>query len=194
MAGKSLCKIATCDKRVFGHGWCYAHYYRWYKHGDPLGGGTGKGEPMRYLRDKVIPYSGLDCLLWPYGKGSNGYGMLYVDGRKQLVHRLVCEAAHGAPATADLQAAHGCGNGHLGCVTPAHLSWKSTADNHADKIEHGTMLRGERQWMAKLTQADVRAIRSLRGKMTQKAIADQFGVTFSNVSAIHRGKSWAWLA
>ncbi len=33
------CSVTDCDKPHFGRGWCSAHYTRWRRHGDPLGGG-----------------------------------------------------------------------------------------------------------------------------------------------------------
>ena len=34
------CAVAECTKPVWTRGWCNAHYIRWQRHGDPLGGGT----------------------------------------------------------------------------------------------------------------------------------------------------------
>jgi hypothetical protein len=47
--------------------------------------------------------------------------------------------------------------------------------------------------MNKLTEVDVRKIRSLQGVMTQQGIADMFGVDRTQVSNILRRKQWAWL-
>lgn len=33
------CKIQGCNGKVIKKGWCYSHYKRWYKYGDPLLGG-----------------------------------------------------------------------------------------------------------------------------------------------------------
>lgn len=40
MANPKLCSIPDCGKPAYGHGWCSAHYSRWYRHGDPLAGGS----------------------------------------------------------------------------------------------------------------------------------------------------------
>jgi hypothetical protein len=38
-----ICSIASCDRPIKGsHGWCNAHYQRWWRYGDPLGGGPMK--------------------------------------------------------------------------------------------------------------------------------------------------------
>ncbi len=192
MATTRICSIPHCGKPHFGRGWCAAHWKRWKKYGDPLGGGTGDGEPEKFLREVVIPYEGDDCLLWPFAR-TCGYGVVRHNGSMKRVSRLVCERAHGQPPTPMHEAAHSCGKGHEGCVTKRHLSWKTPGDNTRDKIAHGTMLRGEAIGNAKLSEADVLAIRSSRGALSQREIAKIFGVSQGTVSLIHTGKIWAHL-
>jgi hypothetical protein len=136
---------------------------------------------------------GEECLFWPYGRNSAGYG--HVGGKAGwfLVHRLVCEAVHGAAPDDKPEAAHLCGNGHLGCCNPAHLAWKSSKENKADNIAHGKTTRGERMWMCKLRASDVIFIRRNAHTMSRKAMGDKFGVCSSNITAILRGKAWGWL-
>jgi hypothetical protein len=31
-----MCSIDGCEKPVAGRGWCWMHYERWLRHGDPL--------------------------------------------------------------------------------------------------------------------------------------------------------------
>lgn len=38
---KRTCTIDGCDGKPVGRGWCSAHWQRWRKHGDPLGGAAG---------------------------------------------------------------------------------------------------------------------------------------------------------
>lgn len=198
MAAKPLCSIADCGKvEVNSRGWCIAHYHRWRKHGDPLIGGplrrrTANGEPWRYFEDEVLPYRGDDCLTWPYAN-VKGYGIIRIDGKAHLVSRLVCEATHGAAPTPEHEAAHSCGRGQLGCVAKAHLSWKTPVENKADELIHGTRNRGARNGMAKLTENDVIAIRSLHGKVTPKRIAEQFSVSCWTIYDILRGRYWDWI-
>lgn len=196
MAALSLCLIPDCRKPVCNiRGWCCAHYARWRKHGDPLGGGTTPGEPLRFYQEVVVPYDGNDCLIWPYGKDGKGYGRLHHEGRQHIVSRLICEEANGPPPTPKHEAAHSCGNGHLGCCAKSHLRWDTAAGNLADELIHGTRTRGERHFRAKLTADDVREIRRLwaGGAVLQREMAVKFNIRESSVTNIIARRSWAWL-
>lgn len=193
MATSRICSIEDCGKPAATRGLCSKHYHRLQRHGDPLAGGTTRGEPATYLATVVLPYTGGECLIWPYSRMKNGYANHTHEGRTVVLSRLVCSLVHGAPPTRGHEAAHSCGNGHLGCVNPQHLCWKSHAENEADKLIHGTRLRGERTSWAKLTESAVREIRSLKGVMPQTEIASRFGVSKGAVNDIHRRRNWQWV-
>jgi hypothetical protein len=186
------CSVEGCRKPHEAHGYCVDHYRRWRKHGDPLGGGTVRGAATKFLRDIVLAYDGDDCLIWPFSQ-HDGYGKVGKNGQMKRVHRMVCVEVNGPPPTPDHDAAHSCGRGRQGCVTKGHLSWKTRAENEADKLLHDTHIRGERNGMAKLSQAEAETILAMKGKRTQQEIADMFGIDQSHVSNIHRRKVWAWL-
>lgn len=114
-----------------------------------------------------------------------------VNGQSQNVHRLVCETEHG-PAPFGYEAAHSCGNGHLGCVNRNHLSWKTRAGNAADMVAHGTSAKGEGHGLAKLTEDAVREIRRF-GTSDRRSLADRFSVCAHTIGEIQRGDTWAWL-
>jgi len=168
----------------YGRGWCAKHWMRWRRHGDPLGGGTSRGEPLRYFHEVVLPYDGDVCLAWPFAR-TVGYGVMQYQGAGHLVSRLVCEAFNGPPPTPKHEAAHSCGKGHLGCVARKHLRWATRAENKADEVLHGVHTRGARNGMAKLTALQAKQIRDLRGTMTPRAIATRFGISRQGVSKIH---------
>ncbi|MFP5078261.1 hypothetical protein ACLE20_13215 [Rhizobium sp. YIM 134829] len=146
------------------------------------------GEAAQYLRDVVIPYVGEDCLLWPFARNSAGYGHIWLAGKDQLVHRIACEALHGFSPTPWHDAAHSCGNGHLGCCSPKHLRWATPLENQQEMVRHGRSQQGERHYAAKLTASDVLAIRS--SAASSQELADQFGVNRTNIIAIRKRKSW----
>lgn len=193
MANSRLCSIPDCGKRHFGRGYCNAHYSRWRKYGHPLKGEPTSGWAREYFEKTVIPYSGDDCLIWPFAKNSAGYGKLGVDGKFPHVHRLACEIVHGEPPTAIHEAAHLCGNGHLGCCNPRHVRWATPSENQADRISHGTAARGKRNSSTKLSASQVLRIRALRGRMTISEMAHHFGVSRGCITGILSRKNWGWL-
>lgn len=190
MATELLCSIPDCGKPARTRGWCNAHYHRWQRHGDPVAGRAANGEARAFLA-VAASYSGADCLTWPYARVESGYGRININGRIRVASQVVCEMAHGTRPSDRHEAAHSCGNGHLGCVNQRHLSWKTPAENQGDKITHGTSARGERSNFAKLTEDSVRAI--YRDTRTCTAVARDFGVSFVTVSDIRRRRSWSWL-
>lgn len=152
------------------------------------------GEVVRFFEETVLHYTGDDCLVWPFSRDSSGYAHIWYRGKQRKVCRLVCESVHGAPRASD-EAAHSCGNGASGCVTPNHLRWATRRENEADKKFHGILFatRGETHGMARLTEADVLKIRSMAGTVKQSAIAAAFKISPSYVSDIQRGRRWGWL-
>jgi hypothetical protein len=70
-----------------------------------------------------------------------------------------------------------------------NLAWGTHIENEADKDLHGTRAVGEQHPTHKLSEADVREIRR-RTSDLQQDLADEFGCTFSNISAIQLRKSW----
>lgn len=197
MATSRICSIKDCGKPVVNvHGWCSAHYQRWHRHGDPLGGGAPRGiskTALKYLEGVVLKYKGDECLIWPFSRQPTGYGRLSIDGKLSSAHRVVCERTNGAAPTSKHHAAHSCGKGMSGCVTPSHLRWATPSENNADKVSHGTSSRGEKNYLAKLTKADVLEIRRLEGSTPRSAIAKQFGVSEGHIQGLHTKRYWAWL-
>jgi hypothetical protein len=185
---ESICSIDGCGRKIIARGWCNAHWLRWNRHGDPLAGrppiGTKIGEPKQFI-ESAISYESNDCLIWPYCR-VRGYAVI----GKRLVSHIVCELTKGPRPTPKHEAAHSCGNGHLGCITPSHLRWATHAENCADKIAHGTNNDGERHSMAKLTEKDVAEIRILSGAIKQRDLASIFGVSQAQIWRIIHHRSW----
>lgn len=195
MATSQICSIPNCGKPAHARGYCNAHYLRVRKHGDPSKNKAREGgAPRAFLMNVALVYEGDECLIWPFTLNSQGYGRLWHDGRLQIASRVVCTEAHGEPPTPAHQAAHSCGKGHLGCVTKRHLEWKTRGSNEADKIVHGTSNRGRSNGAHKLTENDVRAIRRLKGTMSQRAIAKLYGTSQTCISDVHMGLTWGWLS
>jgi DNA-binding transcriptional regulator YiaG len=134
----------------------------------------GKGAAIAFLRS-LIGHTGTECVIWPFAKNHKGYGQLGHEGQSYKANRLMCELAHGKPPSPTHQAAHNCGNGHLSCVNPNHLEWKTNFENQMDRVEHGTMPKKGKPRRI-LTPEQIQEVRALKGKMAQYDIAKRFGV------------------
>ena len=186
------CRISGCGKSVFARGWCSAHWSRWRRHGDPLLGGTATGAPAQFLNDVVLAYAGTECLKWPFAVSNHGYGIIRSNGKMRSVSRVVCESVYGPAPTIDHEAAHSCGKGHEGCCSPIHLRWATHSENLMDRLEHGTINRGERHGLAKLTADKVAKIRANPSVPLSK-FADRYGVSKSCVDLARRRITWHWI-
>lgn len=171
-------------------GFCNVHYRRLLRHGDPLTlVKAPNGDVQEYYRNVVLPYDGDECLIWPYAL-TKGYGHMEKNGKRGIVSRFLCADVYGPPPTKNHEAAHRCGNGHLGCVTKKHLSWKTPKENQSDKIQHGTHNRGERSASSKITESQAIEIFNLKGIKSQREIASEFGVSQQTISDIHCRRTW----
>lgn len=194
----AVCSVAGCNRPHSSRGYCRKHHTRWLRHGDANHTAAWYGAAKRFYNDVVLTRAMDDppCLIWPFHRNKDGYATwddwTDVEGTS-LVARRVCEARHGPPPSPASEAAHSCGNGHLGCVSRGHVRWASRAENARDTIRHGTSTRGTRNPHAKLDDSAVRVIRALRGVQTQADIAMQYGVSRELISKIQRRKVWAWL-
>ncbi len=183
------CSISWCEKPSKTMGWCGAHYQRWRRHGDPLGGGIYNGQAVAWLLNVALTYESDSCLIWPFGRAGE-YGSVYIDGEISKPHRWVCQRKKGDPTPLRGDVAHGCGNPP--CVNYRHLRWANAIENAADRKKHGTACDGENHPMSKLTELDVVKIRRrVSSGETQKAVASDFNVVPSTVSLIVRAKIWA---
>lgn len=126
------------------------------------------------------------CLEWQgYRHPSLGYGLIRLggrDGRRTGVHRLAYELAHG-PIPAGLFVCHSCDNPP--CCEPSHLFLGTPADNTKDMRAKGRGTSGPRPDLQRLTDAQVRSIRSrVAAGERQVALAAEFGLSSSYVSTL----------
>lgn len=188
------CRVQDCPKSVgpkSARGYCDKHYARWRKHGDNFYTGhiqASPGAPEAHLRAS-LSYDGEACLIWPYGRDSDGYGLCRLEGRLMKASRAMCILAHGPPPFEGAEAAHNCGKGHEGCFSPNCIRWATRSENHLDKRRHGTMYRGEAAHQTKLTAAAALAI--YNDKRPPSEIARIYGCTEGNVWCIQTGKTWS---
>jgi hypothetical protein len=116
---------------------------------------------------------------------------LYRNGKNnsRYVHRLVLEAFVG-PCPLDMECRHFPDRNPANCCL-SNLSWDTKQQNMADKIMHGTDMRGSKHHKSILTEKDILKIRLLlqRGK-PQKEIAKLNHVSQQTISAIATGVIW----
>lgn len=127
--GNRICVIEGCGKPVQSRGWCWRHYERWRKHGDPHGGRPKYASDSERLWAKTERVG--ECIIWRGNMKSNGYGIFAAQGKTFHAHRFAYEDKVG-PIPAGLDLDHLChthdaecpgGNEcpHRRCVNPDHL-------------------------------------------------------------------------
>jgi len=77
----------------------------------------------------------------------------------------------------------------------SNLRWDTSAANQADRIQHGTSNRGERNGTAKLTESEVREIRKVyaEGGVSYAKLGETYGVHKMTVAQIITRRTWTWL-
>jgi hypothetical protein len=117
---------------------------------------------------------------------SNGYVLVSVAGLgKQYIHRLVCEAFHGPAPHPLYQVDHR--NSVRDDNNAANLRWVTKAEN----LAHRKPSKGEAHARAKLTEHDVRAIRSeALSHLNNVQLAPKFNVTRETVRDARNRKLW----
>jgi hypothetical protein len=106
------------------------------------------------------------------------------------VHALVCAAFHG-PRPEGKQAAHN--DGRKGNNAASNLRWATPTENSADMLSHGTVLNGQRNHLARLSEAQVIEIRRKLTTAGPTQIAREYGVTPECIMAIRSGRTWKHL-
>lgn len=130
------------------------------------------------------------CLVWHGIKNKKGYGV-WTDpatNRHYLAHRVAAALMFGSIA-AGVQRNHFCDVGGHGpsCVSPWHTWSGSQSQNLYHAAGAGLMPR-------KLSASNVLELRSLyQSGVTQRVLAERFGIRQSHVSMIVTGKAWLHL-
>lgn len=144
-----------------------------------------------------------ECWEWQAGKHKKGYGEFWFPqrGKHTKAHQVAWILTYG-DIRDNYQVLHKCDN--PSCVNPKHLFLGTNQDNVDDKMNKGRWnsrflfgiehpQHGENSKYHKLTESDVREIRSLRGKMTLREIARKFGVAHGVINNIFQNRKWTWL-
>lgn len=144
------------------------------------------------FESKYIPVTESGCWLWTgaVAKCRNGdYGLLtWFGGKMRLAHRVSYELFKG-PIN-DLCVLHKCDTPL--CVNPDHMFLGTRKDNIDDMLRKGrrTYKSGADARTAKLTESQVREIRSLKDQFSTRQLAKMFGIGSSAMHKITSGRSW----
>lgn len=189
-----LCSIDGCDRKHQGHGYCNVHYQRWLKYGDAEHPGVmDRRSWEERFEARVLKTE--SCWLWTGPVHSFGYGVV---ASKDCGHKSI--GAHRASylhfigdIPDGMCVCHVCDNPR--CVRPEHLFLGTNKANIADMVAKRRNTRGESHPKAKLTERQVREIRSsytpkLVGGWTIPALAEKYGLSTSTVGGILRRKIW----
>lgn len=100
--------------------------------------GWSKGEPKRFIHNhhsrrdlehrfwsKVLSGTADECWGWLGAKSNRGYGVLLVDGKKRLAHRVSYEIHFGLPGNRKVE--RSCGT--VDCVNPNHMQIGGRMEN-----------------------------------------------------------------
>lgn len=152
------------------------------------------------MKEKYKVNKETGCWEWQLGKIGSGYGALYVNGHQVLAHRFFYEQEKGE-IPEGLFACHACDNPP--CVNPEHIFIGTQSDNIMDATLKGrrghkrswelSPTRGELAVTARLNRNQVKEIRGLLGKISQREIARRFNVSFQCINHIAKGNTWSWL-
>lgn len=126
------------------------------------------------------------CWIWTGAVAANGYGHFGMDrqGTTQRAHRFAYERAYG-PIPQGLVVCHHCDNRI--CVRPDHLFLGTQLDNIRDAKSKSRHAFGERHGNAKLSDAEVQAIRVSRD--SARIVALKYGISKDHVGNIRRLES-----
>lgn len=129
------------------------------------------------------------CWIWVGGKNAKGYGSFGGDEGVKSAHRYSWLLHKGA-IPSGLHVLHTCDNPP--CVNPSHLWLGTNKDNTNDKVKKGRHAHGSRSAFAKLTEELVVEIRKRYAteKISQRELADIYGVDHVNIGAAIRRASW----
>lgn len=158
------------------------------------------------------------CWNWTGKRNGGGYGVVNVEGKTPLAHRVAWSLVNG-PVPEGQRVLHRCDN--PSCVRPDHLFLGTQADNLADMRQKGRakpgpgakadqaainrprgddhwsrrnpelVRRGERHHKAKMTAEQVIELRRLSSEGWSLArLAERFGIRISTASYIVRRETW----
>lgn len=210
-APDATCAVEDCERSLKrgGEGWCQKHFERWKKHGDPLIARVPPPDERDAFESRVDRSGGPDaCHAWNGRINPDGYGWAKANGRYTLAHIAAWEFEKG-PRKPGIELDHECHNqavrdgvcspgkcAHRLCCNPRHLIPRTRSEHRAVTAWHGTVRLGEANNMAKLTEQQVRELRTLLKDAHGNGMAEiagRYGIGRTQAYRIKNGKAWKWL-
>jgi HNH endonuclease len=136
------------------------------------------------------------CWLWIRCINSKGYGMITINNKPYLSHRISW-VIHNGNIPNNLLVLHKCDI--PACVNPEHLFLGTFKDNSKDCANKSRLnsqvdssfIQGEKHGSAKLTEKEVLEIRESTEKL--KFLSNKYNVHINTISKIRLGKLWKHL-
>ncbi|MCY7391790.1 MAG: HNH endonuclease [Leptolyngbyaceae cyanobacterium CAN_BIN12] len=155
---------------------------------------TSEIEQRFWRKVRKLPPSNLNsgCWEWIGCIETNGYGTFVIEHQtKVAAHRFSLAMATNRTELT-LLACHKCDNPT--CVNPDHLYWGTSAENNQDRADRNRTAKGTQINTNKLSESQVREIRELlKGSISIRGIAKDYGVSHSTIARIRDGKIWKHL-
>lgn len=189
------CGVEGCDRKHYGRGLCKKHYLRAWT----------KGEHVDHARSFMPPTATLDerlrhhgwtvtetgCWEWRRSLNTHGYGQLAAGSDRPMIASRAAYLAWVGEIPEGGVVCHRCDNPP--CINPEHLFLGTRADNNRDMAGKRRTANGELKSLHKLTDAQVDRLRSryAAGGITQRELAEEYGVSQQLVSNIIRFRNRA---
>lgn len=142
-------------------------------------------------RGILFPVRRRGQILKPQWSGEGNKSRLHValgKGNQLGVHQVVMLAFVGPPPIG-MEVAHN--NGKPDDNRLSNLRYDTPVGNQADRLKHGTHMRGRRHPSAILTRQAVLKIRA--SKLPYRVLAQMYGVSRSGIKNVRNRRAWAWL-
>lgn len=141
--------------------------------------------------EKIDKNSEKECHNWTGAIMKNGYGLIHVDGKQTLAHRVAWLLTYGE-IPEGLFVLHKCDNTMY--VNPTHLFLGTQDDNMKDAANKNRTFRpvGELCGASKLTWDKVEEIRNRynQGNTTTRLLAKEYNISKSEIQLITSNKRW----
>lgn len=118
-----------------------------------------------------------NCWQWK-GSENNGYGRIFIKGKRHLAHRLSYELHHRVQLTTKQVIRHKCHNPL--CVNPQHLETGTQQQNVDDMIA-----AGRQGFVRKISTQQRKQIQ--HSKLTLQQLADLYNVSKTTIHRIKKG-------